>query len=243
MSDFSVAGGPTDPWGVGREGALDGSAAEPLVATTGAGSGAVPTEHDEPLAGAAPGDSAAWLSADASSVWSPGQPPRRVTPQPGWGDDLAASDANWTRPETDLPDAPLSPVAPGESSWSGFRKDDPNVYELREPERGAPLSAAQWQDDPDPDEDEAEPDWTARDAARWDDAGWRQPQSLHAEPKPASSEWDGEQSSETPDDDAPTAAAESLSSAFAPWREEGEWQRPRFPRYGPPRDTPTDGRD
>ena len=219
-TDFSVAEGPTDPWGAGRQGATPVEDGAPDAQGRFDAGG----ETTGPSGASAPGDSAAWLSPDASNVWTPGQPARRAPSEPSPDDNLAASDANWTRPATEVTaDPPAEAVAQSAS------------------EQWPPESTADRQRTTHHD---AEPEWSAQDVARWDDTAWRQTRAPANEAEPAGSDWQADftdDESVESEDDTPTHSVESLASAFAPWRDdEGEWQRPRFPRYGPPVD---DSRD
>lgn len=232
--DFSVAGGPTDPWGAGQQGAGQD---ENSAAETPAGAFDAESEATGSSARSGPEDNAAWLSADASNVRSSGQSPRPPTPKPSRDDQLVVSDANWSRPQTDFvtdPPAPngaqSAPIAP---SWS----DDMQGYAQPTPDQWTPQATADWR--PGAHED-AEPVWSAHDVARWASAPEQPQPALTPEARPAADDWQDDFLAGEADDDAPTASVETLASAFAPWRDESEWQRPLFPRYGPPSDESQD---
>jgi hypothetical protein len=191
VPDLSGPAGPLDPWGAGRAG--DDTTADEVVDTVTRPDETAPdTPPAQPRV--APDESAAWLRADASNVWSPGQPPQRsagfVTPAQSSGEPFYGSaDPSQSEDLTRHPHA--------HAGWNG---ESAFAWQPTEP----PLASSRdesWSPTP------AEPDWPRDDA---------------------------ESAADATADDAPTAAVESLASAFAPWKDDGSWQRPQFPRYGPP---------
>ena len=248
VPDLSGPAGPRDPWGAGRQGDKDApgeeeppfSAAQPDDATA----ATAPSQTN-----VAPDESAAWLRADVSNVWSPGQAPQRHQPAHTWQSDTdtAAGDDGWFQRTPHADDVSATPAAtppepefaPGPPAWphpdaqrnTGFVVPS----STRDPAYGAGI--------PSQPVDRA-PQSTAPHGNGSPEMSWRHSEPLPSPPRhetwpPTSTEpnWptdDDENASEDGADDAPTAAVESLASAFAPWKDDGSWQRPQFPRYGPP---------
>lgn len=237
VPDLSSQGGPVDPWGAGRQGNAELPSAEqmdyPFASTPPAQANTSPDDIE------AMGESAAWLRADASSVWTPGQPPRRSPTEQPPVHTLEASDVNWTRPESDAAhhagNAPATPATP--ATPASTPAEPSRTYFEREGGLDNPSSALQdapsftggWRHSVESEERAA---WAARDVPVDANAAW----TRHAEDlsQPEDIEWQDPLVGDEGEDDAPTASVESLASAFAPWKDEGEWQRPQFPRYGPP---------
>lgn len=203
VPDLSGPAGPLDPWGAGRQDDDDEIAGE--SADTVAHSDEATYAGNFPQTTLAPDESAAWLRADASNVWSAGRPPQPPSRRSHiWESQPTTADASWPQP---APSADHSPT-PDQAARSAE-------------------NAPGWHEQPLP---ETRPG-----------AGFVEPpQSGEPFFGPAEQNWPSDDE-ESAADDAPTAAVESLASAFAPWRDDGSWQRPQFPRYGPP--SPPDAED
>jgi hypothetical protein len=195
VPDLSGPAGPLDPWGAGRQDDDDiaGEVADTVARSDEATAAVMP-----PQTTLAPDESAAWLRADASNVWSPGQPPQRTRPSHIWESEPPAGDARWPQP---APSAGDSPTPPDQIARRAENAPDWHEQPIPGTRRGAGFVAPTQSGEPF--SGPAEPNWPGDDE-------------------------------ESADDDAPTAAVESLASAFAPWKDDDSWQRPQFPRYGPP---------
>ena len=223
--DLSSASGPADPWGSGRDGEEQltgvGSAPDGVTGEYGnlSSDDSTPTETYP-----SPGESAAWLSADASNVWTPGPTPRRSSPE--WQErKQAPSNPLWTTPQAEpspMTSQPASGMPHGQPAWS--LDDNPD----RPPEPYGDTAADLRGSAPEPHDLN---EWEESAAPNWPNSALPEAETPEPDSEPLQG---GDDFVGDGQEDAPTAAVESLASAFAPWKETADWQPPRFPRYGPP---------
>ncbi|MGH2486724.1 MAG: hypothetical protein ACRDHE_11985, partial [Ktedonobacterales bacterium] len=243
VPDLSGPAGPLDPWGLRRQ--ADDGDDEPTTSV--AQSDEATSATMSPPTSVAPDESAAWLRADVSNAWSPGQPPQRRPPAHAWEPDPAASDAGWLQ---STPSADDARSAPAQAAPEPGNLVDRPTWPSPEPQRSAGFLVPSHERESiySPGEQPQSAGLTSQRPSRREtgepESPWQPTEpplapSRHEAwpPAPQEPSWpadDEENAIEESADDAPTAAVESLASAFAPWKDDGSWKRPQFPRYGPP---------